>query len=147
MHNRLQAALIVVACTVLLPALASAGPAALPPYQGGPELLKDPGLDGPVFQSQCCGADGQPINEVKVAEGWTAWWLDLPPAYIVPPDNCEKQSKWSCYWTRPQFVDSARTGVNRGTPSSGVALLGPMEARAEDAGGSHVPRGVRNVAL
>jgi LysM repeat protein len=111
MHKRLQAVLIVVACTVLLPALAFAGPAALPPYQGGPELLKNPGLDGPVFQSQCCGADGQPINEVQVAEGWTAWWLDLPPDYVAPPDNCEKKTKWSCYWMRPQFVDSARTGA------------------------------------
>ena len=121
MHNRLQAALIVVACAVLLPALASAGPAALPPNQGGPELLKNPGLDGPAFQPQCCGADGQPINKVLVAEGWTAWWLDLPPAYVVAPDNCEKESKWSCYWVRPEFVDSARTGVASRIRSGGNA--------------------------
>ena len=123
MHKRLQAALIVVACTAWLPALAFAGPAALPPCQSGPELLKDPGLDGPSFQSQCCGADGQPISEVQVAEGWTAWWLDLPPAYVVAPDNCDKQSKWSCYWMRPQFMDSARTGVASRIRSGGNAQM------------------------
>lgn len=123
MHNRLQVTLVVVACMALLPALASAGTAALPPYQSGTELLKDPGLDGPVFQSQCCGADGQPIKEVQVAEGWTAWWLDLPPAYVVAPDNCDKQSKYSCYWMRPQFMDSARTGVASRIRSGGNSQM------------------------
>lgn len=119
MHTRLQAVLIVVACTALLPALASASPAALPPYQGGPELLKNPGLDGPTFQSQCCGADGQPINDAQVAEGWTAWWLDVPPDYVVLPDDCERRTKYSCYWARPEFVDSARIGVASRVRSGG----------------------------
>jgi len=110
MQRKLETVLIVVACAVLLPALASAGPQAAPLYQVGPELLKNPGLDGPMwFKSQCCGEDGLPINEVQVAEGWTAWWLPTPPSYVELPGNCEKKAQWGCYWTRPVFIDSART--------------------------------------
>jgi LysM repeat protein len=110
MHPNLRISVVVVLCAVLLlPALASADSEAMPPAQSG-ELLKNPGLDGPMwFKSQCCGEDGLPINEVQIAEGWTAWWLPTPPAWVVPPNNCEHKALWGCYWMRPEFVDSART--------------------------------------
>lgn len=79
----------------------------------GPELLWNPGLDGPMwFKSQCCGEDGLPINEVQVAERWTAWWQPLPPEDVGRPDNCQgRHADYGCYWARPEFVDSARTGA------------------------------------
>jgi len=110
-------ALIAVALTLLLmllPALASARLEAIPLRQGsGPELLKNPGLDGPMwFKSQCCRDDGLPIPEVQVADGWTAWWLQIPPSYVVLPEICQiKKVDYGCYWARPEFVDSARTGA------------------------------------
>ncbi len=57
---------VVSAGLLMLSALASANLDAAPLWQGsGPELLKNPGLDGPMwFKSQCCGPDGLPINEV-----------------------------------------------------------------------------------
>lgn len=110
MHPNLKVPLAIILCVVLLlPALASASPEAMPPAQGG-ELLKNPGFDGPMwFKSQCCGDDGAPINEVQIAEGWTAWWLPTPPSWVSAPTNCEKKALWGCYWMRPEFVDSART--------------------------------------
>ena len=114
--RRKPIALIMVASALLLmllPALVSASPAAMPPHQdSGPELLKNPGLDGPMwFKSQCCGEDGLPISEVQIADGWTGWWLQIPPSYIVLPENCQvKKVDYGCYWMRPEFVDSVRTG-------------------------------------
>lgn len=110
MQLNLKIPVVIILCVVLLlPALASASPQAIPPAQGG-ELLKNPGFDGPMwFKSQCCGEDGLPINEVQIAEGWTAWWLQTPPSWVVPPNNCEHKALWGCYWMRPEFVDSART--------------------------------------
>jgi len=109
-QTHLRIPLVVILCAVLLlPALASAGPEAMPPAQGG-ELLKNPGMEGPMwFKSQCCGEDGLPINEVQMAEGWTAWWLPTPPPYVVPPNECEHRALWGCYWMRPEFVDTARS--------------------------------------
>ena len=110
MHPNLKVPLVIILCVVLLlPALASASPEAMPPAQGG-ELLKNPGFDGPMwFKSQCCGEDGMPINEVQIAQGWTAWWLPTPPPGVNLPANCEHKALWGCYWMRPEFVDSART--------------------------------------
>jgi len=107
---QVRAALVVAVCLVLLlPALVLAEPQVMPSAQGG-ELLKNPGLDGPMwFKSQCCDEGGNPINEVQVAENWTAWWLEMPPGDVVLPDNCERRAQWGCYWMRPEFVDSART--------------------------------------
>ncbi len=82
--------------------------------ENGPELLQNPGLDGPMwFNSQCCGTDGLPINEVQVAEGWTAWWRPAPPDDAIRPDNCpeRRHADDGCYWARPEFVDSARTAA------------------------------------
>lgn len=78
-----------------------------------PELLRNPGLDGPTFMSQCCGEDGWPINEVQVAEGWTAWWRQIPPDYVRLPENCleKRRVDYGCYWARPEFSASARTGA------------------------------------
>ncbi len=120
------AAAVSVLLVLVAPLLAFAEPAAqgtgTPPAQGtaappspgtGPELLTIPGLDGPMwFKSQCCGPDGMPYNEVQVAEGWKGWWLQLPPKYIVLPENCQyKKVDNGCFWARPEFVDSARTGA------------------------------------
>lgn len=93
---------------LLMPTLAWARPLT----QGaGPELLTNPGFEGPMwFKSQCCDSNGLPINEVQVAEGWRAWWVQIPPSYIEKPANCEaKNVDYGCYWARPEFVDSART--------------------------------------
>jgi LysM repeat protein len=98
---------------MLLPALALAAPEAMPPRQVSDlELLKNPGLDGPMwFKSQCCGEDGLPINEVQIADGWTGWWVQIPPSYVVLPENCQiKKVDYGCYWMRPEFVDAVRTG-------------------------------------
>jgi LysM domain len=106
---------VVSAGLMILSALASANLEAAPLGQGsGPELLKNPGLDGPMwFKSQCCGPDGLPINEVQIADGWTGWWLQTPPSYIVLPENCQiKKVDYGCYWMRPEFVDSVRTGAS-----------------------------------
>lgn len=106
---------VVSAGLMILSALASANLEAAPLGQDiGPELLKNPGLDGPMwFKSQCCGPDGLPINEVQIADGWTGWWLQTPPGYIVLPENCQiKKVDYGCYWMRPEFVDSARTGAS-----------------------------------
>ena len=102
------------ALVLIWPAPIATGKNAAAPIPGdGPELLQNPGLDGPMwFKSQCCGQDGLPINEVQVAEGWTAWWRPLPPEDVRRPDNClGRRADYGCYWARPEFVDSARTGA------------------------------------
>ena len=107
--HQIRAALVVAVCLVLLlPALVLAEPQVMPSAQGG-ELLKNPGLDGPMWFKSQIDPYGNPINEVQVAENWTAWWLEMPPGYVVLPDNCERRAQWGCYWMRPEFVDTART--------------------------------------
>ena len=109
MQTNPKTALIVVVCAMLLlPALVSAGPEAAPPHQGG-ELLKNPGMEGPMWFKSQIGEDGLPINEVQIAEGWMAWWAPTPPPYVEMPNNCEHRGLWGCYWMRPEFVDTART--------------------------------------
>ena len=97
---------------LLVPVLVGASPDVAPLGQDvGPELLKNPGFEGPMwFKSQCCDDNGFPINEVQIAESWKAWWVQIPPGYIERPVNCEaKNVDYGCYWMRPEFVDSART--------------------------------------
>jgi LysM repeat protein len=49
------------------------------------------------------------IEEMQIAPGWRAWYLDVPPAYVKTPNNCEKASDgYHCYWMRPEF----RTNVD-----------------------------------
>jgi LysM repeat protein len=73
----------------LIMALLAAGlgalPAAAAPAADGPNLLVDPGFEGP-FGKQCCQTDmskyppGLPIDEVQVASGWLGWWVENPSA-------------------------------------------------------------------
>ena len=109
MRTNLKIALVVVVCAMLLlPAFVSAGPEAAPPNQGG-ELLKNPGMEGPMWFKSQIGEDGLPMNEVQMADGWMAWWLPTPPPYVEMPTNCDHRGLWGCYWMRPEFVDTART--------------------------------------
>jgi LysM repeat protein len=111
MQQKVIVALTAAVVLILAPALVIAGPQVAPVTQGtGPELLTNPGFEGPMwFKSQCCGDDGLPINEVQVAEGWKAWWVQIPSSAIEKPVNCEGSKDYGCYWMRPEFVDSART--------------------------------------
>ena len=43
------------------------------------------------------------IGEVQVALGWRAWYLDVAPSYVKAPSNCDRGSRYDCYWMRPEF--------------------------------------------
>ena len=43
--------------------------------------------------------------EVQVAPSWRAWYLNIPPSYVVPPSNCQGNSSYACYWMHPEFRD------------------------------------------
>jgi LysM repeat protein len=91
---------------LLLAGFASAAPA---PQADGPNLLVNPGFESPYFK-QCCHTEpiylpGTPIDEVQVANGWSAWWLqpDLDPAH---PGSCERMPASCVAWHRPEWRDA-----------------------------------------
>jgi hypothetical protein len=44
------------------------------------------------------------VEEIQVAPGWRAWYLDEPLAYVQEPNNCGKGTDgYHCYWMRPEF--------------------------------------------
>ena len=72
----------------------------------GPNLLSDGNFEAPTpWPKQ------DSIDEVQVASGWRAWYLDVAPSTVKAPSNCsDSGSRYDCYWMRPEFVDSVRTG-------------------------------------
>ncbi len=96
-------AIVAAIITGLLPAWAFAAPPAQ--EEIGPNLLVDGNFESPpVIQ------DG--VGEVQVAPGWRAWYLDVPPSYVVPPPSCYNANGGKrdngCYWMRPEFRDTIR---------------------------------------
>src|SRR3990172_7409722 len=77
----------------------------------GPNLLTTPGFELP-YAKQCCQTDltryypNEPIDEVQVAHGWTAWWLQ-PDQDAAHPSNCPGQVQPFCTtWRRPEWRDA-----------------------------------------
>jgi LysM repeat protein len=95
-------ALLALICLTALPVWVLAGPPAQ--EQVSDNLLVDGDFEAPdpwVKQDA--------IEEVQIAPGWRAWYLDAPPAYVKSPTNCEKAADgYHCYWMRPEF----RTNVD-----------------------------------
>ena len=90
------------ACLAVVPALVLASPLVQEQVSGN--LLVDGDFEAPdpwVKQDA--------IEEVQVAPGWRAWYLDAPLAYVQVPTDCEKGADgYHCYWMRPEF----RTNVD-----------------------------------
>ena len=90
---------------LIMPALVWAEPEAKPRAQEV-NLLQNADFEG--------GGDTWPmqdgIGEVQVAPGWRAYYLDVPPAYVVRPEFCYeegtgKKKDNGCFWARPEFRD------------------------------------------
>ena len=65
----------------------------------GPNLLADGNFEAPTPWAL---QDG--IDEVQVASGWRAWYLDVAPRTVKAPSNCsDSGSRYDCYWMRPEF--------------------------------------------
>ena len=109
MSRTLKLMLVVAICVLIATALVV--PAVPSQAQGGGQnLLIDGDFEAPpVWPMQ----DG--IGEVQVAPGWRAWYLDIPPAYVEKPVNCnDSKQGYHCYWMRPEFRDNvAESFANR----------------------------------
>jgi LysM repeat protein len=71
----------------------------------GPNLLINPGFENP-YSRQCCHTEAAfppntPIDEVQVAFGWRAWWLE--PRYPDFPPTCTGCMSWH----RPEWREAA----------------------------------------
>jgi LysM domain len=99
---RLSPLIFALLCLAILPVLVLASPPAQ--EQVSSNLLADGDFEAPdpwVKQDA--------IEEVQVAPGWRAWYLDVPLAYVQEPNNCGKGADgYHCYWMRPEF----RTNVD-----------------------------------
>jgi LysM repeat protein len=71
------------------------------PNADGPNLLQNPGFEG-AFVKQCCRTDlppdkpPTPIDEIQVAPGWSAWWLE-------PGRDAAHPTTGSPAWHRPEY--------------------------------------------
>ncbi len=94
--------LLATVCLAVVPVLVLASPLAQEQVSGN--LLVDGDFEAPdPWVKQ--GA----IEEIQVAPGWRAWYLDVPLAYVHEPNNCGKGADgYHCYWMRPEF----RTNVD-----------------------------------
>lgn len=77
----------------------------------GPNWLVNPSFEG-LYSKQCCQNTTQfqantPIDQVQVAFGWTAWWVEPDATH---PNHCDGCNPYS----RPQFNSSTivHSGVN-----------------------------------
>jgi LysM repeat protein len=101
---------LVLAVTLAWPAAlpAAAAPAPAVPAADGPNLLQNPGFESP-YGKQCCQTDlskyfpNTPIDEVQVAHGWLAWWLE-PDQDPFHPSQCPGQSCTA--WHRPEYREA-----------------------------------------
>ncbi len=130
-----KASLIVVAAAMMVIAVAYplspvaaaelAAPAGAEPVLIVPgNMLTNPGFESP-FVKQCCQTDltiylaNTPIDEVQVAQGWSAWWRqpDSSPDY---PSRCDLPTSQNVckIWHRPEWREAApyanriHTGLN-----------------------------------
>ncbi len=76
-----------------------------PASTDGPNLLVNPGFESP-YNKQCCHTEPQylpntPIDEIQVAAGWRAWWLE--PSYPNFPPTCGGCTSWH----RPEWREAA----------------------------------------
>ncbi len=88
---------------VILIIFSSVGGAAAAPAADGPNLLQNPGFEAP-YAKQCCHTEpgfpaNQPIDEVQVAWGWRAWWLQ-------PGDPQHPSSGANPAWHRPEYREA-----------------------------------------
>jgi LysM repeat protein len=95
---------VVLALSLAWPAVPAA---AAPAAADGPNLLQNPGFEGP-FNKQCCHATpdfppDQPIDEVQVAHGWRGWWLE-PNQDPYHPSACDTPGCTA--WHRPEFREA-----------------------------------------
>jgi LysM repeat protein len=91
------AAILTLAFLMVLPIWVLASPPAQ--EQVSDNLLVDGDFEAP---DPWIKQDG--IDEVQVAPGWLAWYLDESPPYVQPPSNCDKAADgYHCYWMRPEF--------------------------------------------
>jgi hypothetical protein len=96
--NLTKAILVVGVCAVLA-ATPFASPLPVQAQETGPNLLVDSDFEAPNPWVKQNG-----IDEVQIAPGWLAWFLDAPPSYVNIPDNCRKPTDgFHCYWMRPEF--------------------------------------------
>jgi len=100
MFTRRVLYLLALPCLAALPMFVLASPPAQEQLSGN--LLVDGDFEAlPTWPKQ----DG--IDEVQVAPGWRAYYLDSPPAYVSPPTNCSDQPHHAdCFWMRPEFRDN-----------------------------------------
>lgn len=86
------------------------------PQTDGPNLLVNPSFESP-YAKQCCQTESwflpnTPIDEVQVAAGWRAWWLE--PGDASHPTYCANCPAWH----RPEWREAApftsriRSGAN-----------------------------------
>lgn len=105
LHKWCGLAIVALLVVGLLPTWALAAPA----YQEqvSPNLLVDGDFEAPAPWPMQNG-----IGEVQVAPGWTAWYLDYPPSYVVPPSSCYNadgsRMDNGCFWMRPEYRDTIR---------------------------------------
>jgi LysM repeat protein len=89
--------------------VASASPS-IAPAADGPNLLRNPGFESP-YAKQCCQTDlsiylpNMPIDEVQVAEGWLAWWVNAG-TYPNRPGSCDGQPQPCIAFHRPEWREA-----------------------------------------
>jgi hypothetical protein len=127
------------ACLAVVPALVLASPPAQ--EQVSSNLLVDGDFEAPdpwVKQDA--------IEEIQVAPGWRAWYLDAAPAYVQVPVNCNKgPDGYHCYWMRPEFrtnVDFANR-IHGGVRSQKYFSYGRMHEAGLMQQVSGIPPGAR----
>jgi LysM repeat protein len=92
---------LLVSLALVVSFASGAGSVAAAPAADGPNLLQNPGFEAP-FNKQCCRtdlpADKPPtvIDEVQVAQGWSAWWLE-------PGQDAAHPTTGSPAWHRPEW--------------------------------------------
>jgi hypothetical protein len=126
-------------CLAVVPALVLASPPAQ--EQVSSNLLVDGDFEAPdpwVKQDA--------IEEVQIAPGWHAWYLDVAPAYVQVPVNCNKgPDGYHCYWMRPEFrtnVDFANR-IHGGVRSQKYFSYGRMHEAGLMQQVSGIPPGAR----
>ena len=92
--------------TLQVGALAARTPTPQPTASVPGNLLTNPSFEPPYAPQQ--------FGEINVAQGWKAWYIDIPPCkpwkpdcYIPCPANCIENGAcmkdYGCMWARPEF--------------------------------------------
>jgi LysM repeat protein len=92
---------LLVSLALVLSVASGAGGAAAAPAADGPNLLQNPGFEG-GYVKQCCRTDlppdkpPTPIDEIQLAPGWSAWWLE-------PGHDAAHSPTGTPAWHRPEY--------------------------------------------